>query len=206
MDRNLVIGCAAAFVVVGAVAAVAAGIDWDPRDVAAADRYRDQERERAERYRAEVAGQPPSGADAVATAERVATRRTEREARRAERREAQRDWWGRAVDGVAGRIDGEAIEGWRERLEALGDWWREEAGPAWEDWAARQEERVSEPERFGPASQPPEWTLPPEVEQLFEDALPPLPAEPMAEPHRFDGADEWWAEERERMRDRRPGR
>ena len=209
MDRNLVIGCAAAFVVIGAVAAVAAGVDWDPRDVAAADHYREQERERAERYRAEVAGQPAPRASADASrsdSDMAASRRAEREVRRAERRATHQDWWERTVEGVTGRIDGEAVEGWRGHLEDLGDWWRHEVGPAWEDWATRQEERVAEPERFGPSSRSPEMTLPPAVEQILEDSLRAPPEGEPREPRRSGDAKDWWAEERERMRDRRPGR
>ena len=208
MDRNLVIGFGAVFVVVGAVAAVASGIDWDPRDVAAADHYRAQERERAERYRAEVAGQPVPEARADASrpdSAAVESRRAERAARRAERRAAHEDWWNRTIGGVTSRLDGEAVEAWRDRMGELGDWWRDEARPAWEDWASRQEERVAEPERFGPSSAP-EMTLPLAVERILEDSLPELPDEGAREPRRSDDADGWWAEERERMRDGRFGR
>ena len=213
MDRNLVIGFSAAFVVVGAVAAVASGIDWDPRDVAAADRYRDQERVRAERYRAEVAGQPAPRASANADSEESAraTRRAEREARRAERRAAHHEWWERALGRMGDRIDREAVEAWRERIGGLGDWWRDEAVPAWEDWAAEQEERVSEPEHFAAPSTDFLPVLPPGVERILEDSLggeeaPAWDSEEDASdtPLQSDGeAGAWWAEERERMRSRR---
>ncbi len=208
--KNIAIGLGGIAVVVAAVGAVAAGLDWDPRDVDAAEKYRSHERARAERYRAEVAGNalPEVAAGGSARAERGSDRDANRQDRRDAREQRQgavRDWWNEAVDG----IDSDRVGAWAENL---GAWWRDRAGPAWEEWARQQDERVAEPEHWAPADERSEWAEPEgwadEYGDPLGDAAPVAPA-PRAEEAERDSvrserrpAADWWAEERERMRQR----
>ncbi len=95
--------------VLGLVVAAPA-IAWDSRDEAAAEHYRELERERAKRYRARV----ERGDVAAGTAQTRVSPRPERPARReaARRRPARRGAWDREV------------EAWQERARR----WSEELG------------------------------------------------------------------------------
>ncbi len=195
-NTNLMIGFAAAALVLGTVGAVASGIDWDPRDREASERYRHHERERADRYRSEVAGvQTPSENAAEGEEPRIA-RSAREEARRA-RRAAREEWW----NGVTGRFETEGLHG---VFENWGSWWREEFAPAWQEWADEQEARVGSPDRAEPrVAQPAPAELPAAVERILEESLPPEEAEAVR--REAQEALDWWAEERERMRSRFTG-
>ena len=204
-SRSLWLGFGASALVLGAVGAVASGIDWDPRDVEAAERYRQQEQQRAERYRSEVAG-VPSSARSEAPSERTSWRIARAEAREARRQDRQdrRDrgdterWWSRTVEGVAGSVD---VEELRETFEGWGAWWRDEAAPAWEEWAEEQEARVHRLPAAEPQREPSAPSgLPAKVERILEESL--SPEEATAVRREAQQALDWWAEERERMRAR----
>jgi hypothetical protein len=194
--KNLVIGFGACALVLGAVGAVASGIDWDPRDVEASERYRERERDRADRYRGDNVGDRLAQADSDDRDQRRLDRNEAREARR----EARRVWWDEQVEGFTGSIE---TDGWRGFFENWSSWWQDEAAPAWEDWAERQDDLVSDGHRLTPeASSPSEPTvLPRPVERMLEESLAP---EEMEQVRRGVGeAADWWAEERDRMRSRR---
>lgn len=192
--KNLAIGFGACALVLGAVGAVASGMDWDPRDVEASDRYREHERERADRYRGDVAGEEVARADSSDRTQRSLDRAESGEERRAERRA----WWNETVDGVIGPIEHQSLH---DFFANWGSWWRDEAGPAWEDWAERQEALVEDWERARPLAEPTEPpVLPRSVERILEESLAP---EEMDHVRRGVGeAADWWAEERDRMRSR----
>ncbi len=198
-SKNLLIGFGASALVLGAVGAIASGVDWDPRDVEASERYRQQERERAERYRGEAAGIEVSRADSSEQTARRSARADRREARRA----ARQAWWEETVDGATARFETDGVMGF---LEDWRSWWLDEAEPAWSDWADRQEALVSDAERLADpaetiASEPAPTLLPRSVERILEESLAP---EEMEAVRRSAGqASDWWAEERDRMRARR---
>jgi len=199
--RNVAIGLGGIAVVIAAVAAIAAGLDWDPRDVAAADAYRSHERERAQRYRAQIAGEAPPEA-ASRRGEPRPTARVEPPPEpppsRRDRAREVRDWWDRTAQGV----DTERLERW---IGEMGDWWRDEAVPAWERWAREQDARVGEGERLVPGRGDHAGAQAHRADPREARRAPPSPPppEPSYDPAPDDPALRWWTEERDRMRRRR---
>ncbi len=200
-NTNLLIGFAASALVLGTVGAVA--IEWDPRDREASEQYRHDERERADRFRSEVWGIPRARENEAEREERRRVSRADREEAREARRAARAEWW----EGIGARFE---TGGLREALEDWGSWWREEAAPAWQEWADEQDARLDSRDRTEPpsASEPgAPAELPAAVERILEESLPPEEAEAVRREAR--SALDWWAEERERMRSRlrgyRPG-
>ena len=128
----------------GLAAAPGAAAPWDPRDVAAAESYREAERERADRYRAKIARTPRSDAPSTPAArtpddhgraeaapgwlERAfeALRSTKPEP---ERPKATRGVLSRALDALLAEFDRDAIVGAWERAREGWRWWEHEGRP-----------------------------------------------------------------------------
>jgi hypothetical protein len=189
------------FLVLGGLAlvcgvAVAAAAEWSERDVAAAEHYRELERERAERYRAEVRG---GSAARIAVQERPVSRpapvRTE-----PARSRPDPAWWDKAVAELVGPFDLDALRGWAQRVEGWAGWCSRELA----HWRDLQTEWKSEPGAPAHRFDSPRWHAPP------HELLPVVPIrfEPTPEDtRRLIGiqaaarrARTWWSEERTRLR------
>lgn len=173
---------------------------WRDEDVAAAERYREAERERALRYRSEVArgGASPRAAAGSRSERGAEPPRTVDSARRdapgadgssgaVSPASRMARWLARAIAGI--EIDGATLRRLGGELRTWIGWWREEGLPRWHAIVAWIDRLLP----LEPA--PPE---PASFASRAHELAP--PREPVSAASATDPHGGWWAEERARLR------
>lgn len=100
--------------------------EWDSRDVEAAERYRETERERASRYRDSIA----SRSQRVARA----SRDPRPAARAPQRTPGTPSWWNSLVRAGMAEEDLRMLTGWIDGLGTWASFWQNEVQPRWQRW------------------------------------------------------------------------
>lgn len=100
--------------------------EWDSRDVEAAERYRETERERASRYRDSIA----SRSQRVARA----SRDPRPAARAPQRTPGTPSWWNSLVRAGMAEEDLRTLTGWIDGLGTWASFWQNEVQPRWQRW------------------------------------------------------------------------
>ena len=141
------------------LAPVAAGADaWDSRDVEAAERYRETERERAGRYREGIARSNRARAHATRGPRERAPARAPQPTR------GTTSWWDSLVRAGVAEEDLRTLTGWIDGLGRWASFWQDEVQPRWRRWREPSELEPSPPQAVRVAAR--EETPPPFFEAL----------------------------------------
>lgn len=124
--KVLALAGAAGFLAIGAASGTR---PWDARDVAAAEEYRETERARAGRYRAQAANAAASSAPVRAARTDQPTPEAARSKPAPRRQTADARWLERALAPVLDEFDTEAISEMVDEVQGWVSWWNQEAAP-----------------------------------------------------------------------------